>query len=176
MKDEPLRYPTGRFEPLLSFDREVVDSCLEQFARCPGELRTAVDGLSDEQLDTPYRDGGWTVRQVAHHVLDSHVNGYIRFKLGLTEDAPEINTYEQPAWANLADSRELGVEISYEMLALLHNRWGYLMRSLDRADWDRTIRHPESGVMSLHVVLQLYAWHGHHHVGHIAGLADREGW
>ena len=176
MKDEPLRYPTGRFEPLLSFDEELVESCLNQFDRCPGELRNAVAGLSDEQLDTPYREGGWTVRQVVHHVMDSHVNGYIRFKQGLTSDTPEISTYDQNAWAGLVDSTSLQVEGSLELLALLHHRWSYLMRTLDRTDWERAVRHPDSGVMSLHVVLQLYSWHGHHHVGHITGLTEREGW
>ena len=176
MKDEPLRYPTGRFEPLLTYDRELVDSCLEQFIRCPGELRTAVESLTDEQLDTPYRDGGWTVRQVTHHIFDSHVTGYIRFKQGLTRDTPEISTYEQDAWAQLTDSTEMQVEISLEILALLHHRWAYLMRTLDDADWNRTIRHPDAGVMSLHVILQLYAWHGHHHVGQITGLSERKGW
>jgi hypothetical protein len=176
MKDEPLKYPTGRFEPLLSFDPQVVESCIEQFSRCPGELRTAVDHLSREQMDTPYRTGGWTVRQVVHHIVDSHVNGYIRFKQGLTQDAPEICTYDQNAWAGLTDSTNLQVDVSIELLGLLHHRWSFLMRSLDEADWGRTIRHPESGEMALHVVLQLYAWHGHHHIGHITGLAEREGW
>ena len=139
-------------------------------------MRDAVEGLSSEQLDTPYRPGGWTVRQVVHHVPDSHMNSYVRFKLALTEDEPTIKPYEQERWAELADARNEPVETSLVLLESLHRRWVSLLKSLKAAELARTFRHPELGVMTLDRNLALYAWHGKHHVAHIKSLRARNGW
>ncbi len=139
-------------------------------------LRSAVKGLSDPQLDTPYRPGGWTVRQVVHHVPDSHLNSYTRVRLALTEDEPTIKPYLEDRWAELQDARSAPVEVSLRLLECLHARWIGLFRSLDEAQWKRTFRHPELGVVSLEKNAALYAWHGRHHVGHIMALRERMGW
>jgi uncharacterized damage-inducible protein DinB len=142
----------------------------------PGRLRTAVAGLSDAQLDTPYREGGWTLRQVVHHVADSHTNSYVRFKLALTEDWPTIKPYDEAAWANLADSRWLPVEVSLAMIEGLHTRWVGLLESLSDADFQKGFEHPEMGRQNLAKVLALYDWHSRHHTAHITGLRQRQGW
>lgn len=139
-------------------------------------MRAAVQGLSPQQLDTRYRPQGWTVRQVVHHVPDSHMNAYIRFKLALTEDAPTIKTYHEDLWAELADSRSTPVETSLTLLETLHERWVALLRSLKDEDWKRSFRHPELGPMPLDANLALYAWHGAHHTAHITTLRQRNGW
>jgi hypothetical protein len=139
-------------------------------------MRAAVQGLSPQQLDTRYRPQGWTVRQVVHHVPDSHMNAYIRFKLALTETEPTIKPYEQQLWAELADSRETPVENSLILLKCLHQRWVLLLKSISDAGWQRTFRHPELGIVRLDTNLALYAWHGRHHVAHITGLRERMGW
>ncbi len=171
-----LRYPIGKFH----YDGPLTDgqkrAFVDEISQVPAEMRAAVNGLSEAQLDTPYRDGGWTVRQTAHHVPDSHMNAYIRFKLALTEDDPTIKPYEQQLWADLADTRETPVEVSLTMLESLHDRWVRLLRSLGPADWQRTFRHPELGSMTLEKTLALYAWHGRHHVTHITALRGRNGW
>ncbi|HTW60100.1 MAG TPA: bacillithiol transferase BstA [Terriglobales bacterium] len=171
-----LRYPIGKFHydgPLSSDQRQ---ASLDEIAQAPANLRRAVTGLSDAQLDTPYRPGGWTVRQVVHHVPDSHLNSYVRFKLALTEDEPTIKPYAEDRWAELADTKATPIAVSLTMLDALHDRWVRLLRSLDAADWKRTFRHPELGPMTLEKNLALYAWHGRHHVAHITTLRDREGW
>ena len=142
----------------------------------PAELRAAVHGLSPEQLDTPYRLEGWTVRQVVHHLPDSHMNSFIRFKLALTEEEPTIKPYDEDLWARLGDVRNTPVEVSLRLLESLHQRWVVLLRSLGDEDWPRKFRHPELGVMSLERNLALYAWHGRHHVAHITALRERMGW
>jgi hypothetical protein len=139
-------------------------------------MRAAVSGLSTAQLDTPYRDGGWTVRQVVHHVPDSHMNAYTRFRLALTESEPTIKPYDQEAWANLADSRTAPVEWSLALLEALHRRWAAMLESLADEDFSRRFRHPEIGVVTLGEVLGMYSWHGRHHVAHITGLRGRMGW
>jgi hypothetical protein len=139
-------------------------------------MRAAVQGLSPQQLDTRYRPQGWTVRQVVHHVPDSHMNAYIRFKLALTETEPTIKPYEQQLWAELADSRETPVETSLILLECLHQRWVLLLKRIADAGWQRTFRHPELGIVRLDTNLALYAWHGRHHVAHITGLRERMGW
>jgi hypothetical protein len=171
-----LRYPIGKFAYHGPPTPEQQQELLEQIKQAPANLRAAVKGLSPEQLDTPYRPDGWTVRQVAHHVPDSHLNAYIRFKLALTEDEPTIKPYAEDRWAQLADTRTTPVEVSLTMLDSLHDRWVRLLRSLKPEHWKRTFRHPEMGVMNLEKTLALYAWHGRHHVAHITSLRERNGW
>ena len=142
----------------------------------PARLRAVLAGLSDAQLDTPYRDGGWTVRQVIHHVPDSHMNSFMRFKLGLTETEPMIKPYDEVAWAVLRDVAATPVETSLCLLACLHERWVNLLDGIGEADWKRRFRHPEIGLISLEQNLALYAWHGDHHIAHIRGLRERSGW
>ena len=147
-----------------------------QIGVMPVELRAAVEGLSEEQLDTPYREGGWTVRQVVHHVADSHLHAYIRAKLALTEEQPVIKPYDEARWAELADGRFEDVGISLALLDALHKRWVLLMESLREAQWQRTFLHPEKGPVRLDQQLASYAWHGRHHVAHITALRARMGW
>lgn len=171
-----LRYPIGKFHFDGSMSEEQKNKFIDDIAQAPANLRNAVEGLSQGQLDTPYRDGGWTVRQVLHHVPDSHLNAYVRYKLALTEDEPTIKPYAEDSWAQLADTRATPVEVSLTLLDSLHDRWVRLLRSLQPSDWKRTFRHPELGLVSLEKNLALYAWHGRHHVAHVTSLRDRSGW
>ncbi len=171
-----VRYPIGKFEydgPLTPEQRQEL---LHQIEQAPPRLRAAVKGLSEQQLDTPYRPEGWTIRQVVHHVPDSHLNAYVRFKLALTEDEPTIKPYAEDRWARLADTQATPVEVSLAMLDSLHDRWVRLLRSLQPEDWKRTFRHPVLGLVTLEKNLALYAWHGRHHVAHITSLRERNGW
>ncbi len=168
-------YPIGKFSYTGPLDTNQKKQCLDNIEQTPTRLREAVRGLSDTQLDTPYRDGGWTVRQVVHHVPDSHMNAYIRFKLALTEDDPTIKPYLEDRWAELSDSRQ-PIENSLVMLDSLHRRWTILLRSLSDADWKRTFRHPELGPMPLEKNLALYSWHGRHHVAHVTSLREKMSW
>lgn len=170
------RYPIGKFHYDSPPTEEQKRQFLQAIAQTPANLRTAVAGLTDAQLDTPYRDGGWSVRQVVHHVPDSHMNSYVRFKLALTEDEPTIKTYEEDRWAMLADTKATPIETSLCLLDCLHQRWMNLLHSLGPQDWKRTFRHPELGPMTLEKTLALYAWHGRHHVAHIMHLRERNGW
>jgi len=154
---------------------EARDQAIQQIEDTPSLLRAAVAGLSEDQLDTPYRPEGWTVRQVVHHLPDSHVNSYVRLKLALTEDTPTIRTYEEARWAELADSAG-PTEVSLSLIESLHERWVYLLRSLSEGDWRRQLRHPDLGEMSVDELLAFYAWHSLHHVAHITDLRKREGW
>ena len=149
---------------------------LETLRMLPERLRAAVRGLSDPQLDTPYRPEGWTLRQVVHHVADSHANCYIRFKLALTEDWPTIKPYDEVAWANLSDSRRLPVEVSLAMLEALHGRWVALLESMSEEDFHKGYVHPEQGRQNLAKALALYDWHSRHHTSHITSLRARQGW
>ena len=172
-----LRYPIGRFRrPETPLDDAQRRAAIDTIAATPANLRAAVRGLGDAQLDTPYRPGGWTVRQVVHHVPDSHMNAYVRFKLALTEDEPTIKPYDEARWAELADSRDTPIETSLVLLERLHERWVTLLRSMSAHDFARRLNHPENGVMRLDQMLALYAWHGRHHVGHVTSLREREGW
>jgi hypothetical protein len=172
---DELRYPIGLFDFKQAVTTDRVRVAIDEIAACPGALRNAVRGLVDAQLDTPYRDGGWTVRQVVHHLPDSHMNAFIRIKLGLTEDHPTIRPYEQQLWAELADARgPIGPSLS--LLDSLHERWVLLLRALDAQDFERTIFHPENGDMSLGMVALHYAWHCKHHAAHITSLRKRMGW
>jgi hypothetical protein len=170
-----LRYPIGEFSlpaTLAPSDRPAAVGEIEQ---APTYLRAAVEGLSDQQLDTPYRPGGWTVRQVVHHLPDSHLNSYLRLKLALTEDVPTVKTYDEAAWAELPDARA-PIGGSLALLEALHERWVFLWRRLTDADWTRRLYHPELGHMHVDELCAFYAWHGKHHVAHITALRDREGW
>jgi hypothetical protein len=170
-----LRFPIGRFNPPATSIPGVRTAHIQILRKLPEHLRAAVSGLDDTQLDTPYREGGWTVRQVVHHVADSHANCYIRFKLALTEDWPIIKPYDEAAWAKLADSR-LPVEISLDMIEGLHERWVGLLESLSEGDFQKGYQHPEMGRQNLAKVLALYDWHSRHHTAHITGLRARQGW
>ncbi len=169
------RYPIGKFSYSGSLSAEQTKQFLDDIEQTPARLREAVRGLSDAQLDTPYRNGGWTIRQVVHHVPDSHMNAYIRFKLALTEDDPTIKPYMEDRWAELPDSRQ-PIENSLAMLDSLHRRWMVVLRNMNDADWKRTFRHPALGPMTLDKTLALYAWHGHHHVAHVTSLREKMGW
>jgi uncharacterized damage-inducible protein DinB len=149
---------------------------IDEIAAAPAQLRAAVAGLNDNQLNTPYRDGGWTVRQVIHHVPESHMNAYIRFKLALTENEPTVKPYDEAAWAETADVRETPIEVSVAMLENLHQRWVILLQSMSDADFEKQFRHPDLGLMPLAKNLALYAWHGKHHVAHITSLGERMRW
>jgi hypothetical protein len=168
-----LRYPIGKFHYEGPPSAEQKRKFLAEIEQAPANLRAAVKDLVDQQLDTPYRPEGWTVRQVAHHVPDSHMNAYVRFKLALTEDEPTIKPYAEDKWALLADTQTTPVEISLTLLDSLHTRWVNLLRSLKEDEWKRTFRHPEMGAMTLEKTLALYAWHGRHHVSHITSLRER---
>jgi hypothetical protein len=171
-----LRYPIGKFNFNSSVTEDQKQKCLNDIAQAPANLRAAVKGLSAQQLNTPYRPEGWTVRQVVHHVPDSHMNAYVRYKLALTEEDPTIKPYAEDRWAQLADTTATPVEVSLALLDSLHDRWVRLLRSLQAEDWKRTFRHPELGAVSLEKNLALYAWHGRHHVAHITSLRERNGW
>ena len=171
-----LRYPIGKFHfegPLTDQQKQ---ASMDEIARTPANLRAAVMGLSEAQLDTPYRPSGWTVRQVVHHMPDSHLNSYVRFKLALTEDEPTIKPYAEDRWAELADTKATPVGVSLTLLESLHERWVHLLQSLTREEWKRTFRHPDLGPMSLEKTLALYAWHGRHHVAHVTELRQRMSW
>jgi hypothetical protein len=170
------RYPTGKFQWEDGLSEEQRRSMIEQIAEMPGKVRAAVAGLNEQQLDTPYREGGWTVRQVIHHLADSHLNAFVRFKLALTEDVPTVKTYEQQLWAELVDARTAPVEPSLAMLEGLHQRWVIMLRQMSAADFARQFQHPELGVMKLERLLGMYAWHGRHHVAHLTSLRERMRW
>jgi uncharacterized damage-inducible protein DinB len=170
------RFPIGKFHYDGPMTAEQKQTFLDDVAATPANLRTAVKGLSEAQLDTPYREGGWTVRQVVHHLPDSHMNSYVRYKLALTEDDPTIKPYAEDRWAELADTKATPVEVSLVLLDSLHDRWVRLLRSLKPDEWQRTFRHPEVGPMNLEKALALYAWHGRHHVAHVTELRKRMSW
>lgn len=173
---DPLRYPTGTWSPLpADTPAAAVTELIDRIAETPAALRAAVDGLDDAQLDTPYRPGGWTVRQVAHHVADSHMNAYVRFKKALTEDAPLIAPYDEARWAELPDAR-LPVGVSLALLDALHARWDAVLRALGPDELARPYRHPEMGEVPLRTAVAIYAWHGGHHVAHVTRLRQRMGW
>lgn len=171
-----LRFPIGKFSYGGPPNEHQKTIFVDDIAQTPANLRAAVKGLSDTQLETPYRPDGWTVRQVVHHVPDSHMNSYVRFKLALTEDDPTIKPYAEDRWAELADTKATPVEVSLVLLDSLHDRWVRLLRSLKPEEWQRTFRHPEVGPMTLEKALALYAWHGKHHVAHITELRKRMSW
>ena len=170
------RYPIGKFSFEGPLNEEKKARFLDDIEQTPARLQAAVKGLSAQQLDTPYRDGGWTVRQVVHHVPDSHLNSYIRFKLALTEEEPTIRPYMEDRWAELPEAKTAPIELSLSLLEDLHKRWILMLRAIQPAEWKRTFRHPEIGPMTLEKNLALYAWHGRHHVAHVTALRERMGW
>ena len=173
---DDLRYPIGRFSPQASSAPGIRATQIQTVRLLPERLRAAVAGLNDAQLDTPYREGGWTVRQVVHHLADSHAMAYIRCKLALTGDWPAINAYDEAAWANLADSRLLPVDVSLGLIAGLHARWTALLESLTDEDFQKGYNHPERGRQTLTDALAMYDWHSRHHTAHITSLRARQGW
>jgi uncharacterized damage-inducible protein DinB len=170
------RYPIGNFKMPVQVSPERRQQAIEGIAAAPAKLRAAVKGLSDSQLDTPYREGGWTVRQVVHHVPDSHMNAYVRLKLALTEDKPIIKPYNEAAWAELADSKSTPIEVSQTLLDAVHVRFVQLWRSLKAEDFARTLVHPDHGERTLDWLLFVYEWHGKHHAAHITELRKQKGW
>ena len=169
------RYPVGKFQRPKEITAQDRQRFITEIADAPANLRAAVSGLTEEQLDTPYRDGGWTVRQVVHHLPDSHANAYIRFKLALTESEPTIKPYDEKLWAELMDSKA-PIYASLQLLESLHCRWVAVLNSMKPEDFARTFRHPEYGVVSLDRNLAMYAWHSRHHVAHIMELRKAKGW
>jgi uncharacterized damage-inducible protein DinB len=173
---DEVRYPVGEFR----IDREATPEkrklWIEQMAEAPAKLRTALLGLSEDQLDTRYRNDGWTLRQVVHHLADAQLNGFTRFKLALTEDRPAIKTYEEDLWSQTADGRDAPVNLSVDLLTALHARWVILLKSLTEREFARTFRHPQRGELRIDDAIQLYAWHAIHHTAHITQLRERNGW
>ena len=174
--DESLRYPIGGPRKAESFTPQERSAAIDGVRQLPQNLRQAVATFSQEQLDTPYRPGGWTVRQLIHHVADSHMNAYNRVRLGLTEDWPTIFAYQESRWAELADARTEAVATSLDLLQSLHVRWVSLFSSLQEQDWQRGYLHPEHGRQSIEQAVVLYDWHGRHHTAHVAQLSQRMGW
>ena len=171
------RFPIGPFVSRTELNPDERRELIDQIAAAPSRLREAVRGLDDAQLDTPYREGGWTLRQVVHHVPDSHLNAYTRVKLALTEETPTIRPYDEALWAELSDVQATPVETSLTLLESLHQRWVALLRSLRDEDFARTFRHPDhAGTQTIDWIVALYAWHGRHHAAHVTSLRDRNGW
>jgi hypothetical protein len=175
MEPDP-RYPIGKFDIAQPIMPEVRPRLIQDIREAPEELRKAVQGLSEMQLDMPYRQDGWTLRQVVHHVADSHLNSYVRFRLALTEEEPAVKGYDEKKWAELQDARTGSLALSVPLLAHLHGRWVMLMKSMSESDWKRTFRHSELGPVRLEQALGLYSWHGKHHTAHITSLRKRMGW
>ena len=174
--NEDLRYPVGDFAGPVEQDPEQRHANISILAALPENLRSAVLGLTDEQVNTPYREGGWTVRQLVHHVTDSHINAYVRTRRALTEDWPLVSAYDEKLWAELPDATTLPIEISLHLLEPLHRRWVALFESLTEEQWQRGYVHSESGRQKLAEVIQAYAWHCRHHVAHVTELRKRRGW
>ncbi len=173
---EKLRYPIGKFKTEDNITTKMIKEFILEIEKAPDELKRAVNVLSETQLNTPYRSGGWTVKQVVHHLADSHMNSYIRFKLALTEKSPQIKPYDEAEWAKLKDSEETPVQVSVDLFAALHKRWIILLNNLSSNDLKKTFFHPERGLVRLDKTIALYAWHGKHHIAHINSLRKRMGW
>jgi len=174
---DSMRYPIGKFERPEKFRKGDTKRFIREIDRFPKRLKDAVKTLSPEQLDTPYRDGGWTVRQLVNHCADSHMNAFCRFRLALTEDNPTIKAYDQDKWGQLIDSRTADVKFSLNILASLHKRWTLLMKSFEKEDFLKTFRHPEEGRdIPLFEAIALYGWHCNHHLAHVTSLKSRKGW
>lgn len=168
MSERDRRFPIGTFQrPAGPLDDRVRGALISDIERLPAEMRAAVEGMTDAELDTPYRPEGWTVRQVVHHVADSHMNAYVRFKLAATEDAPTVKPYEEARWAELPEARTAPVDISLDLIEALHRRWTLCLRHLSAAELTRTYMHPEMGSVPIDAALSLYSWHGKHHTAHI---------
>ena len=173
---EDLRYPIGKFEPIQPITDSTVSKWIDAIEVLPGDLHQTVADLSDAQLDTQYRPEGWTIRQVVHHLVDSHLNAYVRCKWALTEDLPAIKTYHEDRWADLVDYRETPVKVSLDLLQALHLRWIILLRGLSVDQLRRKFQHPEWGDVDIRMTTGIYAWHGRHHLAHITTTINRFGW
>jgi len=172
-----IRYPIGKFQPpATTLTARERSDMIDSIAEVPARLRAAVQGLSESQLDTPYRPGGWSVRQVVHHVPDSHLNAYMRFKLALTEERPTIRPYDEAKWAELDDARTAPIGMSLSLLDALHLRWVTMLRTIEEKQFEGTIIHPATGEMTLGRLLALYSWHGRHHTAHITALREQMKW
>ncbi|MGA8265366.1 MAG: bacillithiol transferase BstA [Ignavibacteriaceae bacterium] len=171
-----LRYPVGKFSAPKEITAEHIKNYIKTIEEAPAKYRKAVQDLNDDQLDTPYRPDGWTIREVVHHVPDSHINSYVRFKLGLTEENPTIKNYDEAKWAELDDSKDTPVEVSLTLLESLHQRWTTLLRSMSEKDFHKVVNHPEWGELRLDKMLSIYDWHCKHHLAHITNLCKRMGW
>jgi hypothetical protein len=173
---KPNQYPIGKYEPL-PFSEEQKQKWINDIEFLPQDIEYVVQGFSEKQFDTPYREGGWTVRQLIHHVADSHMNAYIRFKLGLTENNPTIKPYEEQIWATMIDTYEQPINVSLTLLHALHKRWVSILKNIKQADWERAVVHPEHGKqMTLWFLLGMYAWHSRHHLAHVTTLKENMGW
>ncbi len=175
-EETDLRYPIGRFTRPASLSPQERAAAVAAIGDTPAKLRAAVAGLNETQLDTPYRPGGWTVRQVVHHVPDSHLNAYVRCKLALTEEEPIVRPYVEKRWAEQPEARSAPVAVSLDLLAALHARWALVLADVDDSQWPRKMTNPETGTFTLEQLIALYAWHGRHHTAHITALRAREGW
>lgn len=174
---EQLKYPVGKYKAPTEFSQDAAQKSIDFLIAFPAILKQTVNGFTEAQLQTPYREGGWTVKQLLHHIPDSHMNAYIRFKLGLTEDNPTIKPYNEAAWANLYDSKITDVSVSLTLLDAVHTRWTNLLKNMTEADFNRTLVHPEKQTtFTLWSFLELYHWHSRHHLAHITELIKREGW
>lgn len=174
---EKLRYPIGKFSFNAKADEKEIKKWIEEIEQLPFNARESVKGLNEEQKNTSYRKDGWTVKQVIHHLADSHINAYCRIKLALTENHPTIKPYEETLWAEMDDAKNLPVEISLKLLEALHIRWVHLLKKLSASDFEKTVYHPESGRdMSVKFLIHLYSWHGKHHCAHITSLRERMKW
>ena len=171
-----LQYPIGKFKFDDNIDSEKRNNFILEIESTPAKLRQAVKGLTDKQLDTQYRPDGWTVRQVVHHIPDSHLNAYVRMKLALTQEEPTICAYDEKEWAKLNDVFHTPIEVSLNLLESLHKRWIVLLKSLNENDCKRKFNHPEAGIRTVDWLIALYAWHGNHHIAHITSLRERMGW
>ncbi|SDB31278.1 DinB superfamily protein [Flavobacteriaceae bacterium MAR_2010_188] len=177
MDIEKLKYPIGKFSYPVEFTPQNLNEAISEIEEFPNKVKQAVINLSDLQLDTPYREGGWTIRQVVHHCADSHINSLIRYKLALTEDNPTIKPYEEQLWAELADGKNIPIEPSMKMLEGIHYRWAVLLKSMNEEQFNRTFVHPSNNEkMTLKRATAMYAWHGKHHLGHITNIIEKEGW
>lgn len=176
MSDDSLRYPIGKPNLRSGLSPEERAGMIDEIERFPSRLRNTVENFTDEQLDTPYRNGGWTVRQVVHHVPDSHLNGYVRFKLAVTEEVPTVRAYEEQIWAELPEARTGDIELSLPILESLHQRWVAFLRNLGPDHFARTLKYSDGRVMTVDELLCIYSWHGAHHLAHITGLMQRLGW
>lgn len=173
---ESLKYPIGRNRVEEAADKASVNKCIKEIETLPKKLKAAANGLNTRQLNTPYRPEGWTVRQVIHHIADSHMNAYIRFKLALTEDKPIIKPYDEKLWAELPDTNSVDIQVSLDLIKTLHTRWSALLKQLNDKDLSKEFIHPESGTKNLKETICHYAWHGNHHLAHITSLKQRMNW
>lgn len=171
-----LRYPVGRLERKSALSPDERQNAIDEIANAPAQLERAVSGLTDPQLDTPYRPGGWTVRQLVHHVADSHMNAYTRFRLALTEENPTIKPYDEAKWAELEDARTMPIGVSLTLLDAMHERWAVLLRATPAESYQRTLSHPDNGAMTVDALLTIYSWHGRHHTAHVTALRERMQW